>query len=548
MKLKKSIITLLILFFSIFIIGNVKCYAATGSFSIKPTSLSVKKRKTTTVTLTVKNCEGTFTVASSDTSIATVSISDNDSDGDGWITSTATIKIKAKKAGTATITVSASDVSDTSENEVTGSKTIKVTVTDSTSNNTSGSSSGDSNLSDKDTTNKLSIDATLKNLGIKPYDFTGFKKATTSYSVTVPYEAEKVSIYADASHSKATVTGTGSKKLEIGENTFKVKVTAEDKKTTKTYTLNITRKKEAEISTDATLKNLGITPTEYDFSGFRKMTTSYDIKVPYDAKEIKIYADASNSKSTVTGIGTETLDVGLNTFKIKVTAEDKKTTKIYTLNITREEEKEIIEELTEEDEPIKQENEISNDKTEEPNVIGLTNLAIEGLELTPTFSNDIYEYKVVAPVDIKVLDIKTERSSDDITIDIVGNTNLQPGENVVTLLVYNSKKDETTTYQIIANLEDKIDLTDVNNSISSVQRAQNAKKAIIIGGIIIIIMLTVVFIIKRNKLLSRNEFMENYNEPDKINLSKEGSLFERINENTEETVKKRKKSKGKRFK
>ena len=536
MKLKKSIITLLILFVSIFIIGNVECYAVTGSFSLNKSSVSLKKGKSTTVTLTVKNCEGTFTATSSDTSIATVSISDNDSDGDGWITSTAGIKIKAKKAGTATITISTSDVSDTSENEVTGSKTIKVTVTDSTS--------GSSNSSDKDNdkeTNKLSTDATLKNLGITPakYDFSGFKKATTSYSVTVPNEAEKITIYADADHSKATVTGTGLKKLEIGENTFKVKVTAEDKKTTKTYTLKITRKKEAEISTDATLKNLGITPAEYDFSGFRKMTTSYSVKVPYEAEKIKIYADSTSDKATIEGIGSKTLDVGLNTFTVKVTAEDKKTTKTYTLKITREEEKE--EEPIEDEEPIEQEN-------ENISVVGLTNLQIEGLELTPEFSNDVYEYKVIVPSDKKVLDIKTERSSDDIIIDIVGNTNLQKGENVITLLVYNSKKDETTTYQIIANLEDNIDLTDVNNSISSAKRAELAKKSIIIGAIIIIAMLIIVFIVKRNKILSRNEFLENNDKHDRIDLSNDESMFERINENTEVVKKRTKKSKGKRFK
>lgn len=541
MNLKKTIITLLILIFSIFIFGNVNSYAATGSFSLKKSSVSLKKGKSTTIKLTVKNCEGTFSVKSSNTSIATVSVTDNDSDGDGWITSTASIKIKAKKAGTATITVSASDVSDTDANEVTGSKTIKVKVTD---NSSSGSSSSGSSSSSEDPTTKVSTDATLKNLGITPakYDFSGFKKATTSYSVTVPYEAEKISIYADTNHSKATVTGTGSKTLKVGTNTFNVKVTAEDKKTTKTYTLKITRKKEAEISTDATLKNLGITPTEYDFSGFRKMTISYDVKVPYEAEKIKIYADTNNSKATVTGTGSKTLDVGVNTFTVKVTAEDKKTTKTYTLKITREEEK--VEEPTEDDEPTEQPNE-----TEETTVVGLTNLEIEGLTLTPTFSNDVYEYSITVSSDTKILDIKTEKSSDDITIDIVGNENLQKGENVITLLVYNSKKDETTTYQIIANLEDEIDLTDVNNSMSKVQRELLAKKIIIIGVLVVIGMLIIVFIVQRNKILSKNEFLENNDKHDRIDLSKDESMFERINENTEVVInKKKKKAKGKRFK
>ena len=539
MNLKKSIIALLILCFSIFIFGNAKCYAATGSYNVSKSSASIKKGKSTTATLSVKNCMGAFSVESSDSSIAKVTIS-----SDGWTEGgNLTITIKGIKKGNATITITPTQVgmTDTGKEitEQLKSKTIKVTVTDSTS----GSSSSDSSSSNSNLTEtKVSSDATLKNLGITPskYDFSGFKKATTNYSVTVPYEAEKINIYADASHSKATVTGIGSKELEIGENTFKIKVTAEDKKTTKTYTLKITRKKEAEISTDATLKNLGITPSEYDFSGFRKMTTSYEVKVPYEAEKIKIYADASSSKSTVTGIGSQTLDVGLNTFKIKVTAEDKKTTKTYTLKITREEEKE--------EEPTEINDEATEQENEEINVVGLTNLEIEGLELEPAFSNEVYEYKVTASSDENVFDIKTEKSSDDITVDIVGNENLQKGENVITILVYNSKKDETTTYQIIANLEDKIDLTDVNNSISSVQREQIAKKSIIIGSIIVIAMLIIIFVVKRNKMLCKNEFLENNDNHDRIDLSKDESMFERINESTYNTVNKRKKSKGKRFK
>ena len=530
MNLKKSITIILIL--CMCLLGNVKSYAGVGSFSLSKSTVSLKKGKSGTVTLTVKNCEGTFNVKSSDTSVATVSVKDNDSDGDGWITSTASITIKAKKKGNVTITISASDVSGTDEKEVTGSKTIKVTVTDTSSSNNSNSNDNSSSNTTAET--KVSADATLKNLGITPNDFSGFKKATTNYNVTVPYETEKIKIYADATNAKATVTGTGSKTLEVGKNTFNIKVTAEDKKTTKTYTLNITRKKEAdtEVSTDATLKNLGITPN--DFSGFRKMTTSYDIKVPYETEEIKIYAESNDSKATLEGIGSKKLSVGANTFNVKVTAEDKKTTKTYTLKITREEENNN----NKEEDPQEDEETINEDNT-----IGLTNLGIEGLELTPLFSNDIYEYKATASSDKGSLDIKTETSSDDITVEIIGNENLKKGENVITLLVYNSKKDETTTYQIIADLQEEIDLTDVNNSMSSIQRQLTAKKAIVIGVLIILFMLIIAFFIKRNKILSQNEFLENN---DKIDLSKDEDMFERINENTK--TRGHKKSKGKRFK
>lgn len=86
-----------------------------------------------------------------------------------------------------------------------------------------------------------SSNANLGNLGIRPHDFTGFKYKTTSYEVVVPEDTEEIEIYAKTQDASATVTGTGMKKLEVGENLFEVVVTAEDGATRKTYTLNVIR-------------------------------------------------------------------------------------------------------------------------------------------------------------------------------------------------------------------------------------------------------------------------------------------------------------------
>ena len=61
-------------------------------------------------------------------------------------------------------------------------------------------------------------------------------------------------------------------------------------------------------------------------------------------------------------------------------------------------------------------------------------------------------------------------------------------------------------------------------------------------------MLIIVFIIKRNSILSKNEFLENNDRQDRIDLSNDESMFERINENTKVKKKRAKKVKGKRFK
>lgn len=449
MKLKKVIIMSTILLFSILTFGNINSYAASGSFSVSKSSISLEKGKSTTFTINLKNCEGVFAISSSNTSVATVSTSRT-----GWLESKATITIKAKAKGTATISVKAEDVADSSAKEVTGTKSIKVTVTDSSSN-------------------------------------TSNKPSTTNNS-----------------NNNNNTSNSSNNNNDNNEN------------------------KKSNI---ATLKNLGITPN--DFSGFRKMTLNYSVKVPNSVSKVKIYADPTDSKATVTGTGNKNLKVGKNTFAIKVTAEDKKTTKTYVLNIKREEKQE-------EKEP--EENTVENKVDETPvetKKDGLSNLEISGFTLNPAFSQDNYEYNVDVPSDKKTLDIKTEKTNDDITVEVVGNENLKLGENVITLLVYNSKKENIATYQIFANLkEEQVDLTEVNSFFKNANQKALMKKIIIIATIIVISVLIVIFTTKKNKIIEK-EF-ENDKEEDRLPKM----LQEEKEEKVEKTAKRRNRSKGNHFK
>lgn len=70
-----------------------------------------------------------------------------------------------------------------------------------------------------------------------------FDKDTLTYDLgEVENSVDKVTITATAEDTKATVNGTGEKALAVGSNELKVIVTAEDGTTTKTYTINVTRK------------------------------------------------------------------------------------------------------------------------------------------------------------------------------------------------------------------------------------------------------------------------------------------------------------------
>ncbi len=91
-------------------------------------------------------------------------------------------------------------------------------------------------------TGDASTNANLKSLGITGQTLTpAFNKDTLNYNVTVPNSVARVTITAAAEDANARVSGTGGANVNVGTTPLRVTVTAEDGKTTKTYTINLTR-------------------------------------------------------------------------------------------------------------------------------------------------------------------------------------------------------------------------------------------------------------------------------------------------------------------
>lgn len=219
----------------------------------------------------------------------------------------------------ATNTTNSSNTSTNSKtNSSSNSTSNKTNKTNTSSNTTSGSST-------------KSSDATLSDLGIKPNDFKGFKSGTTSYKTTVPEDVAEVEVYAKTTSSKATVTGTGKKKLENGTNKVEVIVTAENG-TKKTYTIEITREgKNEETATTAqaeetTVANENIgdglsslkiedLKIEPDFK-----TNVYEYRVKYigEKEKLDIEAKTTNSNYKVEITGNNELKEGENIITILV--------------------------------------------------------------------------------------------------------------------------------------------------------------------------------------------------------------------------------------
>lgn len=400
MKTIKKIILLIV--FSLFIIGiSSKVNAASANLTSNKTSMEVGE--TATIKVTVKAASWNVKVSGP----ATINEADTSSDGENT-TKTFTTSFKPSKAGSYKFTLSG-DITDgdtMNTQSISGNLTIKVTEEEDDDDSDDNRSSSTSKQE-----NKVSSDATLRNLGITPNDFSGFKKTKTSYNVTVPNSTEKINIYAKATDSKATVTGTGSKTLKEGSNSFSVKVTAADKKTTKTYTLNITRKSEEK------------------------------------KEETEENRESEAKEETKTALG------------------------IYKLSLTG---------------------------------VGDDNIT-EEIELNKEFDRGNFEYSCDVSEKIKKISVNAEAYEYNDSIKITGNENeLKDGENVITVSVSDDK--DTVKYTIKVNkgknkIEENTQVQTQENELSKTNKTNRNKKIITVGTIIVLAVIVglIVFYIKNKK-------------------------------------------------
>ena len=243
----KSIITIIMTIIIMFILKNNS--NAVGTFSAIISSTKVNVDDIITVKVKANNCAGSYSITANNSNVSIVS------SGSGFIdNSSEEWTFKANKAGTVTITAKPIDMTDYDNNEIDvekNSKPFSITINEKTiannndnnNNNNSNSNSNSSNTTTKTTTETNSSNANLSNLGIKPaeYDFNDFTHDKLSYTATVPYETEKVSVWYSLPKNpnntseklKSTVKVSGGSKLSVGNNEIKVTVTAEDGKTTK---------------------------------------------------------------------------------------------------------------------------------------------------------------------------------------------------------------------------------------------------------------------------------------------------------------------------
>lgn len=263
---------------------------------------------------------------------------------------------------------------------------------------------------------------------------TNFTTGTTLYNETIPSNQDTFTLTAKAKSSKAKVTFNPSAtvKLNYGETkTITVTVTAENGDT-KTYTVNVTRKDDR--SKNNNLKSLTVKDVDIKF---KSNTTSYKATVENNIEEIEITGEVDDKSAKIEGIGKHKINVGSNTIRVVVTAENG-SKKIYTITIVRKDENGNVEQLS------------NNTK--------IKNIKINNDNLN--IKENVFTYALSVENDISIVDLTYELEDEKASAIIEGNNELVVGNNKFKIIV--TAEDGTTkTYEIL------IERKEINNTIEN---------------------------------------------------------------------------------
>ena len=245
-----------------------------------------------------------------------------------------------------------------------------------------------------------------------------------------------------------------------------------------------------DASSDNTLESLVIANSKISPS-FHKDTTTYNVVVPSDIKNLDIKYVTTDKNAKVSISGADNLkDNAVNVVTVTVTAEDGSVRK-YTLNVTK-----------------------SDEKTSNK----LASLDIK--EGKVDFDKDKYEYNIKVGSDIKKLTIDAIPESKDSKVEILGNDKLSKGNNVV-LIKLTDKNGFSTYYRVNVKKSDKVTLFGID------------VKYIIIGLLILLFIIWLLLLLLKRKKEEEEEEEEPIkvqivNDDDDDNSSEEDDLYDDI--------------------
>ncbi len=238
------------------------------------------------------------------------------------------------------------------------------------------------------------------------------------YSVTIPHDVTSVDVLATPKSDRASITAGNGTVNNIAFETVSrtITVRAEDN-STQNYTLNINRQKSDNANlTDIKVNNVSV-------NGFDKDTINYTLPdVNGNVNNLQLTFTKENQYSTVVTTGNTLID-GNNQIKLTVTAQDGKTTKVYTLNVRRKSSIAKLDSLT---------------VTSNPQGV-----------LSPAFSSDKKSYNFVYDESVSSVNISATAIGNATIVSGLGEHNLASGNSVS--VVVEAEDGTTNTYTITFN-------------------------------------------------------------------------------------------------
>ena len=275
-------------------------------------------------------------------------------------------------------------------------------------------------------------DATLSALNVNGSLVDQFNSSQESYTLDpVGAGVNSINLTATATDSNATVSGTGSKSLNVGDNTFDIIVTAEDGVTTKTYTINVRKQ-----SNVATIDTISITSDPQGTVNSNLANKEYNYIYDESVTSITVNAVATSPGTVTSGNGT--FNVSDKKTIIVVTAEDG-TTQSYVVNFVR--------------------------KTSSDVALSSLKVSNAGTDyaVSPEVSDGVLVYSVTIPHDVSSVDILATARSTRASVSGNGAVN-NIGFDIVTRTITVKAEDNSIanyTLNIIREKSNNANLTDI---------------------------------------------------------------------------------------
>ena len=392
-------------------------------------------------------------------------------------------------------------------------------------------------VGDKVTVN-VNINAAAWNLnvsgnGISDSAITGFNMEGVNQATTKSYTLNTsssgtytISLKGDISDGVTDVTTDISQSVTVVVKTKQVQkpvtttkpapkpTTSTSKPTTNSNkTNNSTKNKnnnvQVSLSNNAFLKEFRINEAGMK-PEFSKTSYNYSVTVGENVDKISVTAIAVDKNAKVEISGNTNLIKGDNIVTVKVTAQDKKTVKIYKITVTKV------------------------DNPEKSNA-DLQSIFAEEHTLIPEFSRETFEYNLGNTKE-NSLKISAFPENEKAKVDIIGNDNLVLGENNIKIIVTSENKENQKTYslKVIKEAVEANSLIDMeeenrNNENNTLWHTLKENATILLLYLFIWIeFLQVVYLYERLKKAENVDLLNKDNIHEETHMDKEKGIIKRI--------------------